>query len=53
MIESFQDKVDAWESRLVRYEERLRSQFAALESFLSYAESTQAYLATLFNTSDD
>jgi len=51
VIASFQDKVDAWEDRLVRYEERLRSQFAALESFLSYAQSTQAYLASLFNDS--
>jgi flagellar hook-associated protein 2 len=51
VIKSFQDKVDAWEARLVRYEERLRSQFAALESFLSYAQSTQAYLASLFNDS--
>jgi flagellar hook-associated protein 2 len=46
-IRDLQDSVASYDYRIIRYEERLRAQFAAMESFLGGMQGTSNYMAQM------
>jgi len=49
-IRDLQDSVADYDYRINRYEERLRAQFAAMESFLGGMQGTSNYMAQMMST---